>query len=128
MTTYTVEQVREMLQECITTRWEKHAKHESGMAESVPPCQLCDLFYLKMSEPHCIGCPIYQYTGLDGCCGTPYYDWSLSIGVHKRSFAQRELYFLHEIDWFYFGTGSAGRVAKMLATGKTGRQIHKGGK
>jgi len=35
-------------------------------------CALCQLFYYK----NCVGCPVYQSTGLRYCAGSPYEEWS----------------------------------------------------
>lgn len=43
-------------------------------------CALCQRYASRVpSAQICVGCPIYQHTGQDGCRGTPYHDLSRAL-------------------------------------------------
>lgn len=47
----------------------------TGVDSGADNCPLCGLFNNTESEPMCVGCPVMNQTGKDGCAGTPYVEW-----------------------------------------------------
>lgn len=51
-------------------------------------CPLCQMFNNAESE-FCVGCPVFETTGREGCDDTPYHAW-LKIGEHISALAGRK--------------------------------------
>lgn len=54
--------------------WERmrDGKQYPGEAPDAIHCALCKLYYGDPEEPSCVGCPIFEKTGLVDCNGTPF--------------------------------------------------------
>jgi hypothetical protein len=81
------------LRQSITERWEPCARGEEGGG-----CALCNEFARACG---CDGCPVKAATGLDGCRGSPYWDYMDALGRYDdyahpavMAAAQAELDFL----------------------------------
>jgi len=83
-------------------RWENIRDKKENFFGS--DCPLCTLIH-KNSETDCEGCPIEQYTGIDDCRSTPYYDfvdkfytyYGCKFAYGVMSAAQEEVDFLKKV-------------------------------
>lgn len=84
----------------------------TGADHGTSNCPLCQMFYDSDEYDDegnlrdCIGCPVYDHTGEDNCCGTPFARWAMLVrdqsvetgryaqDVVARDAAQAELDFL----------------------------------
>ena len=65
-------------------KWENVLKGGKDLGAS--NCPLCKTF---LYGQECKGCPIFSYTGAEGCENTPYYDW---ISHQNKNHSNREYY------------------------------------
>lgn len=80
-------------------KWEAIVKKEE-MDDGPHNCPLCALFFWK--EDMCVGCPVMEKTGVDGCGNTPYDEWSREnfaevIDKESLKLAKAELAFLKRL-------------------------------
>ncbi len=65
-------------------------------------CPLCELFF----DYCCVGCPVMERTGKDGCRGTPYYKFTdlaptgWARGKRAKAAARQEVEFLKSLMLF----------------------------
>jgi hypothetical protein len=72
------DETREALRASIN-HWLKnfHAEAPQDTSVSSTDCALCGLFYGDYSEvadTDCVGCPVYEKSGMPSCINTPYLD------------------------------------------------------
>lgn len=96
--------------------WEKNVKAPTIHELSIGPkaCDCCKKWnpystnYLTINESKCNGCPIYDFTGISFCEGTPYmdiYDELDRVNFKRytrnaRAFAEKEVAFLKMVlEW-----------------------------
>ena len=73
-------------------KWKKIAAGEEPDMGTLD-CPLCKLFYtdeIEASDCECVGCPVYEKTGEEYCCNTPYVMW-IKNGGHGKTADTPEL-------------------------------------
>lgn len=87
------EKTLEALKDAIAL-WER-IRDDPDFEEGDEKCPLCKVFFgdYDRRNTHCVGCPIYDRTGLTKCHDTPYYDYEDG----DTEGAQREIDFLRSL-------------------------------
>lgn len=71
--------------------WEKKLQQDDPYLINLGPdaCPLCQLFNSTETEDPCVGCPVYDRTGLTACRHTPYAEAMFAI-IDWRNFKKPE--------------------------------------